>query len=134
MSTESLFKRSFWKKSIMGMALLLCVLTARLGLEAQSTGCVEDCDCGLGTCMLSGYPGAHYAEYDSDMCAILWSPDAYDATPDNLFPGQHRFDFVPNDTCPCGNDAGIGDVVLDSPELDSEWSDCEYYTYCNHCE
>ncbi len=115
------------------LGLTMALLCAAAGSHAQSSRCTHGCDCGVGYCVRSGYPGAHYGEFDSTWCDFVYSPTAYDATPTNLVVGQVRCAFVPNDTCPCADVAGIGDTVLASPSLDTDWEEAEYYTYCNPC-
>ena len=133
MSIRSFFRMSRCSRLCGWLGLALALIAVGVSTRAHSGTCGYGCDCGIGYCMLSGYPGAHYGQFDSTWCSFVYSPTAYDATPDNLFVGQMKYAFVPNDKCPCEGVTGIGDPVLDSPSLDTDWEEAEYYTYCNPC-
>jgi hypothetical protein len=123
-------RRFYWLVALFCVSSIV-VSSARLWGDGS---CYTGCTCSTATCWLSCGSGAHWAEYDSEMCDEMWSETGGSGQPELEWAGQVREDYDVNAGCPCDGRGPIGgDLQEDSVSLETEWYSTTYDTYCNHC-
>ncbi len=100
--------------------------------SAVAVNCIFDCDTVSIVCEQSqGNHSISRQEFNPAAALILWSPNAFDATPTDQFAGQQREQSFPNGTCPCAGGGKIMQKGNTSPN--TPWDDATYEQVCDHC-